>query len=83
MNLHVTLVSPTQKVWTGEATFVTARTTEGELGVLPNHSPLFGVLVDGAVSIKCADGSAKDFNVRGGFLSVADNRVSILTESID
>ncbi|MDA3018222.1 MAG: F0F1 ATP synthase subunit epsilon [Actinomycetota bacterium] len=83
MALHVALVSPTQKVWTGEATFVSARTTEGELGVLPDHSPLFGVLVDGSVSIKSVDGSVKEFNVRGGFLSVSDNRVSILTESVD
>lgn len=83
MALQVALVSPTQKVWTGEATFVSARTTEGELGVLPDHSPLFGVLVDGSVSIKSVDGSVKEFNVRGGFLSVSDNRVSILTESVD
>ena len=82
MALHVALVSPTQQVWTGEATFVSARTTEGELGVLPVHTPLFGVLVDGAVSIKSSDGSVKEFNVSGGFLSVSNDRVSILTESV-
>ena len=77
MALHVALVSPTQQVWTGEATFVSARTTEGELGVLPGHTPLFGVLVDGAVSIKSSDGSIKEFNVSGGFLSVSNDRVSM------
>ena len=82
MALNVALVSPTQQVWTGEATFVSARTTEGELGVLPGHTPLFCVLVDGAVSIKSADGSIKEFNVSGGFLSVSNDRVSILTESV-
>jgi F-type H+-transporting ATPase subunit epsilon len=82
MALNVALVSPTQQVWTGEATFVSARTTEGELGVLPGHTPLFVVLVDGAVSIKSADGSIKEFNVSGGFLSVSNDRVSILTESV-
>ena len=82
MALHVALVSPTQQVWTGEATFVSARTTEGELGVLPGHTPLFGVLVDGTVSIKSSDGSIKEFNVSGGFLSVSNDRVSILTESV-
>ena len=83
MALHVALVSPSQQVWTGEATFVSARTTEGELGVLPGQTPLFGVLVDGAVSIKSSDGSIKEFNVSGGFLSVSNDRVSILTESVD
>ena len=82
MALHVALVSPTQQVWTGEATFVSARTTEGDLGVLPGHAPLFGVLVDGAVSIKGVDGTITEFNVSGGFLSVSNDRVSILTESV-
>jgi F-type H+-transporting ATPase subunit epsilon len=49
--------------------------------VLPGHSPLFGVLVDGAVSIKAVDGTTKEFKVQGGFLSVSNNRVSILTEN--
>ena len=83
MALHVALVSPSQKVWSGEATFVSARTTEGDLGVLPGHAPLFGVLVDGSVSIKGTDGATQQFNVRGGFLSVSNDRVSILTESVD
>jgi F-type H+-transporting ATPase subunit epsilon len=83
MALTVALVSPTQKVLSGEATFLSARTTEGDLGVLPGHAPLFGVLVDGAVSIKGVDGSVKEFNVSGGFLSVSNDRVSILTESVN
>ncbi len=82
MVLNVELVSPTQQVWSGQATFVSARTIEGDLGVLPGHSPLFGVLVDGAVSIKSVDGTTKEFNVQGGFLSVSNDRVSILTESV-
>lgn len=82
MSLKVELVSPTERVWSGEASFVSARTVEGDLGVLSDHSPLFGVLVHGAVSIKGVDGTITNFNVSGGFLSVANNRVSILTESV-
>lgn len=82
MSLNVELVSPSQRVWSGQATFVSARTVDGDLGVLPGHAPLFGVLVDGKVSIKTADGTTAEFNVYGGFLSVADNRVSILTERV-
>jgi F-type H+-transporting ATPase subunit epsilon len=82
MALTVALVSPTQKVWSGAATFISARTTEGDLGVLPGHAPLFGVLVDGAVSINGVDGTITEFNVSGGFLSVSNDRVSILTESV-
>ena len=51
MTLKVELVSPTARVWSGEATSVSARTVEGDIGVLTDHSPLFGVLVDGKVVI--------------------------------
>jgi len=48
---------------------------------LPGHAPLLGVLADGTVSIKAADGSVNDFVINGGFISVSNNRVSILGES--
>jgi F-type H+-transporting ATPase subunit epsilon len=83
MVLKVELVSPTARVWSGEATSVSARTIEGDVGILSNHSPLFGVLVDGQVVIHGTNGEATEFKVSGGFLSVANNRVSILTESVN
>ena len=82
MTLNVELVSPTERVWSGKASFVSARTVEGDLGILSDHAPLFGVLVDGAVSIKGVDGSTTEFTVSGGFISVSNNRVSILTETV-
>jgi F-type H+-transporting ATPase subunit epsilon len=79
--LRVEVVTPEKRVWSGEAKLVTARTLYGELGVIPDHAPLLGVLADGTVSIKAADGSTNDFVINGGFISVANNRVSILGES--
>ncbi len=79
--LQVELVSPEKKVWSGEAVSVSARTLEGDLGILNDHAPLLGVLVDGKVTIKGTDGTTSEFNVAGGFLSVSNNRVSILAEA--
>lgn len=81
--LGVELVTPEARVWSGQAKMVSARTVEGDLGILPGHEPLFGVLVDGRVSIKDVEGAVSEFEVHGGFLSVSNNRVSILTESIN
>jgi len=83
MPLNVELVSPQERVWSGQAKFISARTIEGDLGVLPDHAPLFGVLVDGVVRIDGVDGASTEFIVNGGFISVSNNRVSILTESTD
>ena len=78
--LTVEVVSPEKRVWSGEATSVSARTVEGDIGILANHIPLLGVLVPGVVAIHGADGTTSTFNMAGGFLSVNNNRVSILGE---
>ncbi len=83
MTFKVELVSPTERVWSGEATSVSARTVEGDIGILTGHTPLFGVLVDGQVRIKGTDGTTSEFGVSCGFLAVENNQAAILTESVN
>jgi F-type H+-transporting ATPase subunit epsilon len=79
--VHVELVSVERLLWSGEASMVIARTTEGELGILPGHAPLLGELAGGgAVRIREEGGEELAFAVHGGFLSVTENGVSILAE---
>jgi F-type H+-transporting ATPase subunit epsilon len=79
--LHVELVSVEREVWSGEASQVIARTTEGEIGILPGHAPLLGQLADGGVvSIYQEGGSPLLAAVHGGFLSVTDEGVTVLAE---
>jgi len=81
--LHVELVSVDSKVWSGEADMVVARTTEGELGVLPGHAPLLGQLADpGTVRIKTGSEELA-YTVNGGFLSITSEGVSVLAESAE
>jgi len=80
--LQVELVAADRVVWSGEASEVVARTSEGDLGVLPDHAPLLSLLIPGVVMIRPANGDAiVQAAVVDGFLSVADNRVSILSEN--
>ncbi|MEK8109517.1 F0F1 ATP synthase subunit epsilon [Micromonospora sp. M12] len=80
--LHVELVAVEEKVWSGDAEMVVARTTEGELGVLPGHAPLLGQLAEpGQVRIKLAGGEQVAYEVAGGFLSVSADGVTVLAES--
>jgi F-type H+-transporting ATPase subunit epsilon len=78
--LHVELVAADRLVWSGEANMVIARTTEGDIGVLPNHAPTLSLMVDGIVEVTTEDNEVWVAAVDAGFLSVADNRVSILSE---
>jgi F-type H+-transporting ATPase subunit epsilon len=80
--LHVELVAVEREVWSGEATMVSARTTEGEIGILPGHTPLLGQLAEGyEVRISQEGGHDIAVTVSGGFLSVTDEGVTILAES--
>lgn len=79
--LHVELVSVDREVWSGSATEVIARTTEGEIGVLPGHAPLLGEVVEGStVRIQQAGGGEVTAAVHGGFLSVTDEGITVLAE---
>src|SRR5262245_34359723 len=60
---------------------VLARTLDGEIGILPGHSPVLGVMVDGSVvRIDPSEGESITAMVSGGFLSVASDEVSLLAE---
>ncbi|GAA4345806.1 F0F1 ATP synthase subunit epsilon [Angustibacter luteus] len=80
MALTVELVAADRKVWSGEATNVVARTTDGEIGILPGHAPLLGVLVAGEVRIS-GEGEQVTAEVDNGFLSVDHDRVTIIADS--
>ncbi|MFC7304789.1 F0F1 ATP synthase subunit epsilon [Streptomyces monticola] len=85
--LHVELVAADRQVWSGEATLVVARTTSGDIGVMPGHQPLLGVLESGPVTIRTApseDGVGTIVAaVHGGFISFADNKLSLLAETVE
>jgi F-type H+-transporting ATPase subunit epsilon len=78
--LQVELVAADRLVWSGESTMVIARTTEGDVGILPHHAPMLSLMVDGVVDVQTAAGETWVAAVDAGFLSVANNRISILAE---
>jgi F-type H+-transporting ATPase subunit epsilon len=78
--LQVELVAADRLVWSGEAKMVIARTTEGDVGILPNHAPMLSLMVDGVVDVQTPEGETWVAAVDAGFLSVANNRISILSE---
>ncbi|MGU3292304.1 F0F1 ATP synthase subunit epsilon [Williamsia sp. M5A3_1d] len=80
----VEVVSVEERLYSGEATFVIAQTTEGELGILNHHEPLLGQLIPGGfVMIEQSDGKRRVAAVQGGFLSVTGETVTVLAESAE
>lgn len=84
MTLHVELLMPDRRLWSGEAGLIIAKTLDGDIGVQTGHSPVFAILSPGSlVRIREVPGDDNPGDVvraavRDGFLSVTDDRVSIL-----
>ena len=76
---HVDVVTPEAVIWSGEATMVTARTMDGDIGILADHEPTMAALATGAVVIHHADGITSA-GVHGGFLQIFRNEVTLLTD---
>lgn len=76
---NVDVVSPEATVWSGEATFLVARTTEGEIGIMADHEPVMAALATGAVKIE-SDSEKVTIGVHGGFLQILNNQVTLLTD---
>jgi F-type H+-transporting ATPase subunit epsilon len=92
VSLRVELVVPDGEIWSGHARMVIAKTLEGDVGILTSHPDVLGILVEGSV-VRVLDpeqGSADSAGsgevraaVSSGFLSVHDDRVSILARQAE
>jgi len=76
--LTVSVVAADREVWSGVAKQIVARTTEGEIGILPGHEPLLGILGAGEVRITPTEGAVITARAEDGFLSVDNNTVTIV-----
>ncbi len=81
-HLQVELVAADRKVWEGEASMVSARSVDGEMGILPGHTPVLSVLVSGEVRVHTDSGDGTAV-IDSGFLSVDNDRVTIVADSVD
>ena len=79
--LTVSVVAADQEVWSGAASMVVARTTEGEIGILPGHEPMLAILAKGEVRLTVVGGGSVSANAVDGFLSVSLDVVTIVARN--
>jgi F-type H+-transporting ATPase subunit epsilon len=78
--MQVEVVSASKVVWSGRSSNVVAKTTDGDIGILAGHAPVLAVLQPSAVVIFTEDNRREIIAVDGGFISVSQGRVSVLSE---
>ena len=78
--LEVVVVSPASQLYEGEAQWVTVPGADGQLGILPKHADLVAALGAGPLRIGLPGGQVTKYAVKGGFLKVGNNKVTILVD---
>jgi F-type H+-transporting ATPase subunit epsilon len=79
---HVDIVSAEQAIFSGEAEMVIAPGEAGELGILPEHTPLLTRIKPGTVRIRQAGGGEEEvIYVSGGMMEVQPDRVTVLADT--
>ncbi|WP_448821063.1 F0F1 ATP synthase subunit epsilon [Cetobacterium sp.] len=73
------LVTPLARILSEEVNFVMLRTTEGDMGILPNHAPFVAGLATGEMKVR-NNGQEKFYYISGGFVEISDNIVTILAD---
>lgn len=80
--LSVALITPQETVFEQEADMVVLPAWDGQLGVLRGHAPMMALLGDGVMRV-IRDGAEERFHVSGGFMQVADDVVSVMSEEAE
>ncbi|HVD51365.1 MAG TPA: F0F1 ATP synthase subunit epsilon [Candidatus Udaeobacter sp.] len=82
MPLHLEVITPERKVYEDDVDMVVAPATEGYVGILPHHVPLFTMLGPGEFKVK-KGGVEEVLAVFGGFMDVRGDRVVVLTDAAE
>jgi F-type H+-transporting ATPase subunit epsilon len=80
--LHLEVITPERKVYEEDVDMVVAPASEGYVGILPHHAPLFTTLGPGEFRVK-RGGVEEILAVFGGFMDVRGDRVVVLTDAAE
>jgi F-type H+-transporting ATPase subunit epsilon len=81
--MQVHIVSATRELYRGEASAVYARSTEGEIGILPGHQPILLALEISPVKVEEAGGDTATWAVHQGFLEYRDGTLTVLADTAE
>jgi F-type H+-transporting ATPase subunit epsilon len=80
LTMHVDIVSAEKEIFSGLAEMLVANLENGEVGILPRHTPLLARMKPGEVRVKTPT-EELSFYVSGGLLEVQPHVVTVLADT--
>lgn len=81
--MHLNIITPDATVYSGDVSFVVARTEIGDLGILPRHANLVAALEIAPLRIDTVEGKKMFLANFGGFLEIKDNEITVVTPNCE
>ena len=82
-SFSLSVVTPEKVFFDGETSQIIVRTTEGDIGILANHTSLVADLPSGPLKVRQEDGGWRTAAISTGLLKVGGNKVSILANAVE
>lgn len=79
--MHLDIITPEKKIYSGEVTSVSVPGMSGRFQMLKDHAPIISTLMNGKVKVKDSEGE-KEFDVKGGVVENLKNKIVILAETV-
>jgi F-type H+-transporting ATPase subunit epsilon len=78
--MHLEIITPEKKLFSGDVESVKLPGADGSFGVLNNHAPIIATLIKGTVKVTDAKKHVENFEINGGVVEVLKNKVIVLAE---
>ncbi|MDO4269219.1 MAG: ATP synthase F1 subunit epsilon [Eubacteriales bacterium] len=80
--MKLQVVTPTERFYDGQVSMVELTTTEGDIGIYPNHIPLTAVVAPGVLKIH-EEGDVKEAALMSGFITILPDSMTIMAETVE
>ena len=82
-SFNVSVVTQVKKILEQEAGYLRLRTSEGDVGILPNHAPFVAELSMGKMEIESPNKDRRNiYFLSGGFLEISNNQATVIADEI-
>lgn len=82
--MHLEILTPEQKVYTGDVYGIQLPGVKGSFEILQNHAPMVAALGEGKMKILNEKSGAHEvFSITGGFVETLNNKTTVLLEGIE
>jgi len=78
--MYLEIVTPEEKLFTGEVKLVKLPGSKGSFEILRNHAPIISTLGSGIIKLITLEGKELSFEIKGGLVEGSNNKLIVLPE---